>query len=953
MHDASSTSPVSVCFHALVDELCAKTSAASQSQRTDLDILDDLTHLQYPVNGYDFKTTDVAKLSKWCGKYRTKPQSLKFCQVLFKLYSRQKAPILTESQVVISFILFLMDVLKKSGNTTDLEKVHVLKALGTVLFENGPSLQENYLQQQVVEMLLSVIHQYSDLNTTASSSAPQPPSMRIISGNSSINSTLSASAEIRRAALVCLGHLCVKIGPKAPFYSEICQAIYVNLRECRKIDGGNNSAKVATSALRALQFVLTENKAAVASAVEPLVSLICMIAIETELASSSGASNLQLGGSAAIITCSDSEMSDNDFHVSNRPSKNLNRLEMNALQCMHTAVKSNPKLFHSSWSRILPDGPPTAVNQNTGHIYNKKTSIRQPSIFSIASSHPQSRVRLAAYQVIGALFDGAKQYLAIADALSSTKSFTSLAERLGRQLMGSYIALLSAVPEESDTMVLVHLLKTVAELIRNTTFKNLPSDLPLWILSLMNSRIRDGSDASIQIVSLEVVSSLVDSGFKLSAMEALQKQNSGYSLLSILELMDFEGDSVLGVKIAAYECLGAVCRSDILSLNLYWDDVISRVDKAVKDEKQTLRAASFKLLEQYLQAGNANNNIDTAADDPEADAATNHTWLNAVERIGIVTIVLGMMSSSGEKGDSNDINGTSIGVSSDQGGDANVRMAACRTAGVFVGFPVLQEDALFLMDIAMILKPNISDKTSVGVRSRASWALANLTDALVAKMSNTPEVSEVFNDALLIDLMDTALLAARDNDKCRSSGVRALGNLMRISNASLLSRECERKVKEVVTALTKNICSGAMKTRWNACHAVGTMLGNWTLPCESASWTKSLMEALVQTVSSCKNFKVRINAAAALSIPLTISKYGGNEVVSRICEVLDDAYQHVHVGVETSVTFGEYKYREQLVNQIRMTFQHMHEIINKEEHDVKSVFNIGMLRSHAALPEPR
>ncbi|TPX31307.1 hypothetical protein SmJEL517_g05339 [Synchytrium microbalum] len=867
-------------FHALVDELCSNGA----SNRSDLDVLDDLNRVAYPINDRDWKNGDVSKLVKWIQKYRPEPQALKFCNILFKLYSRQprKAVNLGESVVVSAFTIFVLDTLKK---VSDLEKIDVLRALGTLLFENGPSLQDS-LQRQVVDALIPLAT-HSDTGST-SSGLPAP----------------SASAEIRRTALVCLGHLCVKLGPKAPFYDEI-----------------------ATNALRALQLVLTESSSAVASAVEPLVTLLCMVALATESQSAIQSATTARNPRTVPVTTSDSEMSDSEFG-STRTSKNPGRLEMNALQCLHTAIKQSPKLFHSSWSRLLPDGPETSS---------------AVTLCSIARHHPQSRVRLAVYQVVGALFDGAKQYLSIADVSSANKSFTSLAERLGRQLTGTYFQLLSAIPQEPDMVVLVHLLKALSVLIRNTTFKNLPSDLPLWILSLMYPRAQDGSDTTTQVAALEVITVLVESGFKTSSMDALSKQKTGFSLSCILDL--FESES-LPARIAAFDCVAAFAKNDIVTMNEFWDEIILKISKNINDENPTLRAASYKVFEQYLQAGSSSSAPDE--DDIQVQTSSESTLIpsprytqvlntyvipgfadasyvvrslccdcvshipsdvfnvmTVPERYGLVTIVLGMMN--GEE-------------------DVNVRIAACRTAGVFVTFPILQQDALFMMDVAMTLKPNVSDQ-GVGVRSKASWALANMTDALVSTRISNTDLSEVLTDSVLVDLIETALLAARDNDKCRSNGVRALGNLIRISNESFLNRECERKVKDVVNALIKNMTSGAMKTRWNSCHAVANMFSNPSLPSEGAAWIRPLIEALMQAVSSCKNFKVRINAASALASPMSITKYGGVEMVTRVAEVLNAAVRDIDAG---ETTFGEYRYREQLLTQINATSQHLSELAARE-----------------------
>lgn len=62
--------------------------------------------------------------------------------------------------------------------------------------------------------------------------------------------------------------------------------------------------------------------------------------------------------------------------------------------------------------------------------------------------------------------------------------------------------------------------------------------------------------------------------------------------------------------------------------------------------------------------------------------------------------------------------------------DANVRAAACRSLGIFVLFPSLREDPLFVSDMIKAILLQKDDKTIL-VRVRASWAIGNLCDALV------------------------------------------------------------------------------------------------------------------------------------------------------------------------------------------------------------------------------
>ena len=88
-----------------------------------------------------------------------------------------------------------------------------------------------------------------------------------------------------------------------------------------------------------------------------------------------------------------------------------------------------------------------------------------------------------------------------------------------------------------------------------------------------------------------------------------------------------------------------------------------------------------------------------------------------------------------------------------------------------------------------------------------------------------------------------------------------------------------------------------------AMHACGTYL---------IVLQTSLLKALAQVVKECKNFKVRINAAASLSIPTERSCYGSNKL---FFEVWSGLFQALRSSEDAS-DFAEFKYRENLIEQV-------------------------------------
>lgn len=124
-------------------------------------------------------------------------------------------------------------------------------------------------------------------------------------------------------------------------------------------------------------------------------------------------------------------------------------------------------------------------------------------------------------------------------------------------------------------------------------------------------------------------------------------------------------------------------------------------------------------------------------------------------------------------------------------------------------------------------------------------------------------------------------------------------------------------VRNAMEALVKNIETGSLKTRWNACHATGNMLLNPYFPIGYIEgggiygWTGSLYQALVQSLVHCKNFKVRINACLAMTCPNRCEMYGDKLPV--IIQSILDAWEIC----QKHDDYKEIKYKNQLEEQVK------------------------------------
>ncbi|XP_041054234.1 HEAT repeat-containing protein 6 isoform X1 [Carcharodon carcharias] len=258
-----------------------------------------------------------------------------------------------------------------------------------------------------------------------------------------------------------------------------------------------------------------------------------------------------------------------------------------------------------------------------------------------------------------------------------------------------------------------------------------------------------------------------------------------------------------------------------------------------------------------------------------------------------------------------------------------VKAAAVRALGVYILFPSLRQDVMFVADTANAILTSLDDK-SLNVRTKAAWSLGNLTDTLIANMESMGlGFQEEFSDVLLLKMLKSATHASNDKDKVKSNAVRALGNLLHFLQPHHISKpQFKPRIEESIQALIRTVQSEAtMKVRWNACYALGNMFKNPAIPLDSAPWAAEAFSALTSVVKTCKNFKVRIKSATALSIPSSRERYGGSKQFGEIWCALVLALEKS----EETEDFLEFKYCASLRTQICKTLLHLLHLVTAED----------------------
>ncbi|XP_053313681.1 HEAT repeat-containing protein 6 [Spea bombifrons] len=258
-----------------------------------------------------------------------------------------------------------------------------------------------------------------------------------------------------------------------------------------------------------------------------------------------------------------------------------------------------------------------------------------------------------------------------------------------------------------------------------------------------------------------------------------------------------------------------------------------------------------------------------------------------------------------------------------------VKAAAARALGVYILFPCLRQDVMFVADTANAILMSLNDK-SPNVRAKAAWSLGNLTDTLIVNMDNLGlNFQEEFSDMLLLKMLKSATEASKDKDKIKSNAVRALGNLLHfLQPYHIIKPTFYETIQSSIQCLIAAVLGdGTMKVKWNACYALGNIFKNSALPLGKSEWTADAYSALTSVVKSCKNFKVRIKSAMALSVPMSREQYGTTEQYCDIWNSLVTALENS----EDTEDFMEFKYCSNLRAQICQALMHMLSMANLKD----------------------
>eukprot|EP00039_Didymoeca_costata_P014182 m.226443 g.226443 ORF g.226443 m.226443 type:complete len:1034 (+) comp15965_c0_seq3:1748-4849(+) len=895
-----------------------------------------------------------------CAKERNSTPRHHFQQLVAEVSSKQRYPELQASLDALAEMTYPVDGL------TPREAVSSLLQLCSVRIESHPlcaiwfnivrSLVHGHrldLEADIVDRILSkMISRYPGVSTLNEGSRTNAlwaiGAVLFGAGSKCSDSTLhnlignngilihegmvgNKNMESRRAAIHCLGSLCDGMPEKKKERMstlETALPIILNLtiQNLKESHSNDNPMRVKFlfTALTTLRFVIgrfQQLNATQATDTLAVIKMFCIYNITEQPARAfptydplsrlmhTGNTGSKARTSSARDNSSESEFSDfpsGEDRVSRRPSGKVRSASLQALQ---TVIRRVPKqIMLGYWNSFLMDASDA------------------PSLFALLKQGNGRKERAGTVNVLIDLFDGSKQYLSAAQETGSKATFTSYSSSLAALLRHVHSEILAHAKLEMDPIILAKIIQCLSVLIANTTFSRFLPGILSDIVEFIEPHISNENE-EVQVAALRCCGIIfrVDDAPQVDVQKVFKESISMPNNLSSLVLLKVNSEEV-NVQVAAesLRALSSLSNAHVLPETWYWNRMLDTAIRFAKRDNEDQRTAAVmllgclgKALENYVTPtsfevqmlfwkrleGILSDLLQEESPTVRASACDCASYiqkdcfaaLDKHQRILWQTQILGLTSKTEP---------------------STVKAAASRALGVYVLYPELREDVLFVMDVATSLIEVTQDKSLI-TRVKASWALGNLADSLVVRHKENN--ADAVPPRLFYQLFNAALVITKDNDKVKSNGMRALGGLGRIMNRELLeTQDGKGTILQISKILIKYAESGAVKVRWNACRGLGLILQNEDFN-SAPVWMEDVVETLRRVIEKASNFKVRINAAQALSYPSRRFFYGDSVAFAGIIKTLITSLQTL----DTMDDFSEFRYQDTLKKQLQQTLLHI------------------------------
>lgn len=625
------------------------------------------------------------------------------------------------------------------------------------------------------------------------------------------------------------------------------------------------------------------------------------------------------------------------------------------------------------WLHFLPDIPVTVGAPQTQTIL--LTILKDPN--------PQ--VRVAALDLLTDFVTKYKPFLGLA-AYSGSKrtAFTTLSETVAAILGEIHRCLHLAIIAENDSAQIIQLLKCLAAVVAGSPYHRLQQGLLSRVIVDVAAFL-DSKGFQVQVAALTVLGAVVNvtplpkevvGALEQSSVAELRSRSNsqlegashnspsscgGPCWLAVAcadkllpEMVDSFQVATLAVRVEALQVLTNMCQGYFAELMRSTEYVASAIKKCLLDSSSTIKIHALKLVGAFskkLSEAINSKKEEGGGDTVDYLGLGRHLWLdcllsgtlqtflqdysepmlqtegcNCLSAIGTViwdslpedrkvlcvTVVLGLARSP----DSN-------GNVAERAEDVFVRNAAIRCLSVFCMYNSLREDLLFLMDVGEIAVEALQDAS---VRIKASWALSNVAEMLSELRKCKSKIASEVPSSFLCLLGNAAIHLQPDKNQVQANTFRALGCLLQFISLENLENDGVQKLVASATAcLIQYRSAGLMKARWNACYSLGCLLGNTDIVSKNYVDVSAVFDALISSLNTCSNFKVRIQAASALAVAKERDTYGRHmaTVWSGTLAALE--------GTKQQVDYRELQHQEQLREQLCTTICHLLSLAKPED----------------------
>lgn len=684
--------------------------------------------------------------------------------------------------------------------------------------------------------------------------------------------------DMQARAVQCLGSLCVHTGARlAPLYPTIFDALVdaaqaemarLGLAPQQKTDEILARARVLAAAFRSLQHVLLEAKTAHLRRL-PEVLALCQRALGLVLGSLPSSQP-----SASRSAASESELSDTES-ASTPGWVTASRVRIFSCGCIQAMAKVSARQMQGHWATLLAP-----------------ESTDQLSLLDAIRSDTSPKVRTAAAQALMVLVDGSRQFLAVASQSTDAggvTSFTSLSERLGSIIVRCHECLVAQINRERYGSAMAQLIKCLGALAANAPYERLGATLLTDALHLLRTKA-EARDPTVNIAALGALGGILAAYPASDRFYSILVSDATDPLLPQLARRA-AGPEPTPIRLEALHAISRAAGVHAEAVHAMWPAVADAVFGSLRAKEQQVRLGGSKVLEELTRAGGGDDafwealwarmrptDLPRLLEDPFQQVRSSICTMLAQLP---VSLMAGLDDADGKF-----VVSRALVMARDS--VASARAAACRCLGAPGTIAVLDKDAdaPIAHDVVRTLCGAMRDPT-MSVRTRTAWALANLCAG-----DKRPAT-----EAAVRDIAASLLQGTKDNDKVRVHAVRALGHLLAWAPAQSFS------LVSVEDALVDCALEGAVKVRWNACQALGTMLGR--------HHSDRSLDALISVVSDMSNFKVRINAVVALAAPSSDRARFGSLFVQAVQAVVAAL-----ATLDRMEDFSDFKYKSSLQRQL-------------------------------------